>query len=129
MKVLPEGGAVQVSLQLALPPRPAQALQDAVRWVGDFQVRVAVVTNEDAEPLLLGRHQDKLSAISERWHTQRKGVVRKEKTRHIGNVCCVYRIGAPGDGISSSRMPQSLITGQTFRAFVSENAPIIVVVL
>ena len=66
VKVRPEGG-VQVPLQLSLPAGAAQPLQYAVRLVGYSQVRVAVFTNKDAEPHLLGRHHDKLSAISERW--------------------------------------------------------------
>lgn len=66
MRVRPvlEGAPVQVALELALPAGPAHALQHAEGEVGQFQIGVAVNSDQGSESQHLGRHDDKLTAVS-----------------------------------------------------------------
>ena len=53
-----ESGAVEVSLELALPPGPAEPLQNAVGEVGELQVGVALQADQGPVPHVLGGDDD-----------------------------------------------------------------------
>lgn len=55
--------AVQILLQLSLPPGSAHPLQHAVRVIPELQIWVAFAPDQRPETHLLGRHNDELSAI------------------------------------------------------------------
>lgn len=68
-----EGASVQILLQLSLPSSSAHAFQYAVRVVLELQIRITFAANQTPESHLLGRHNNKLPAVSER--------VKREKGR------------------------------------------------
>lgn len=51
---------MQVSLQLPLPPGPAQSLQDAVGEVGELQVRIPLLAYQGPVTHGLGGNDDQL---------------------------------------------------------------------
>lgn len=53
-----ESGAVEVTLELPLPPGPAQALQDAVGKIRELQVGVALQADQGTVAHVLGGDDD-----------------------------------------------------------------------